>query len=228
MNRVLIINDNELLGRGIKQVLEESDFKVTFIKELQNKAGILPPLSSFDIYIIDLESPDISVNDLTRGIFQTNTEAKVICLYERHIAQIYQYAELGISGLIKKTTPTEDLISTLKLVLNGQALFPLSLIKQLADSQQLDRMAKNSMAHALLSPKELEILNFVAAGKKNRQIAEQLYMSIRSVEYYLTKSFKKLGVSSRMEAYSKAMELGLIDINKTMHQNLSKRNLISD
>jgi len=211
MTRVLIINENELFGKGVEQILKnESDFKVSFLHLISLDQQIARVLSNYDIYILEITSSSL---ELANRILNINDKARIILLYDKYISHFNQFAGLGISGFIKKTTSISELLLMLQLVKHGHTLFPLSLLKQLIDPPN-NLYTDNYRIDCILSKKEMEILQCIAAGKNNRKISEELFMSVRSVEYHLTKTFKKLNVNSRLEALSKAISLNLISINK--------------
>ncbi|MFP5116051.1 response regulator transcription factor [Bacillaceae bacterium C204] len=209
MTRVLIINENELFGKGIKQILEnESDFKVTFLQLFSLDCQNTKVLSNYDIYLLETTSLEF-----VNRILRTNDKAKIVMFYDIYTYHLKQFAGLGISGFIKKSTSITELILTLQLVKHGHALYPLPILKQLIASQNNPCHDDHNL-DSILSKREMEILQCIAAGKNNRKISEELFMSLRSVEYHLTKTFKKLNVNSRLEALSKAIGLNLISINK--------------
>ncbi|WP_102264493.1 response regulator transcription factor [Mesobacillus jeotgali] len=210
MTRVLVINENELFGQGIKQLLEkESDFKVTFLQLLSKECNNTNFISNFDVYL--LESTALSMEIVNR-IFKINVKARIVMFYDKSISHLKQLASLGISGFIKKSTSITELILTLQLVKHGHASFPLPLLEQLIATQKHFSSDGYTLDN-VLTKKELEILHYIAAGKNNREISEELFMSVRSIEYHLTKIFKKLSVNSRVEALSKAISLNIISIN---------------
>ncbi|CAM3875573.1 response regulator transcription factor [Mesobacillus thioparans] len=210
MTRVLIINENELFGLGIKQLLEkESDFKVTFLQPLSKECKNTKIISAYDVYL--LESTPMSL-ELAKQIFEINLKARIVMFYDRYISHLKQLVSVGISGFIKTTTSITELILTLRLVNHGHASFPLPLLDQLITAKQ-DFSSDSIIPDNVLSKKELEILHCIAAGKNNRKISEELFLSVRSVEYHLTKIFKKLDVESRLEALSKAISLNIIQIS---------------
>jgi DNA-binding NarL/FixJ family response regulator len=99
-----------------------------------------------------------------------------------------------VCGVIENTSNKEELIALLKLCERGCVVYP-----------------KNKLQHEVsqqLTSRELEILTLVANGKSNREIAEDLFLSKRAIEYHLTKAYKKLNVTSRTMAIKNLIELG--------------------
>ena len=110
--------------------------------------------------------------------------------------------------------PTDPLIILTTILIgavNGYTLLPISLLRQLRTDDITTQQLENKTA--LLTQKELEILESVSKGSSNKQIADELYMSSRAVEYNLTKIFKKLKVGSRSEALTEAMRQGILKVH---------------
>lgn len=208
MKKILIISDNELFGRGIEQILEkEENFDVTFLDGNSNKSDEKQKIKYNDIYLLDVELDDSSTTYLIKDIFKHNRNAKILLFSGNFTPQIQNFINIGINGFVKKSTTINTLILSIKAVIDNQTLIPLSLLRQLCTSQYC-----SSTLDLPLSNKEIDILQCVAAGYSNKTISEKMFMSTRSVEYQLTKIYKKLESNSRSEAISKAISFGLIQI----------------
>lgn len=121
------------------------------------------------------------------------------------------FVEAGISGFISKTATGSQIISLIKSVVDGYTILPLDLYKQLRRTEPNDELIVNDDSNnIILSPREEEVLIGISKGLKNREIADELLLSQRSVEYSLTNIYKKLKASSRSDALMKAEKLNLI------------------
>src|SRR5690606_34709089 len=123
--------------------------------------------------------------------------------------------DLGINGIISKSASRDELVMAVRAALNGFALIPVSLLKQLRLSDMtipVHHGPPSSQPENIISftQKEIEILESLAKGESNKSIAEQLFMSTRAVEYDLTKIDKKLKVQTRSEAVAEALRRGII------------------
>lgn len=205
----MIISNSELFSIGLKKSLEmETDFTVQSFKTMITEDVVR---HLYDIYCVDIDLTSNSIKPLIKTILQYNPEAKIILFYEKYTSQLKQYMNTGIVAFLKKSITVNELVLSIRAVLNNQALFPFSLIKQLSCYSSHNH-SEEGLSNIILSKKEIEILHCVAEGNSNKQISEKLFMSVRSVEYHLSKIFKILRVSSRSEALSQAIRIGLITI----------------
>ena len=138
-----------------------------------------------------------------------SSDLRIVLFYQDLSADVSLYINSGISGFIHRTTSISGLIASIYTILNNQAIIPEEYLEKLR-SQPIELHGPYLDSSYTLTAKEVEILHYLASGNSNKQIAEHLFMSIRSVEYHLTKMYKKLQTSSRSEAVSKALSLGLI------------------
>jgi len=112
---------------------------------------------------------------------------------------------LNICGIVSKTVPYEDLIMTIRATLKGYVLLPLPLLKKLKEP-----IPSSNNLSTLLTQKEISILRSLIKGYSNQEIADELFLSIRAIEYNLTKIYKKLGVNSRTEAVTEVIRLDIL------------------
>ncbi|HVJ50661.1 response regulator transcription factor, partial [Desulfitobacterium sp.] len=120
--------------------------------------------------------------------------------------------EARVSGFISKTASREQLVTAIRCALRGEAVIPVSFLQQLRRNEARITVSMNesSLENISINEKEQAILQEVARGKSNREVADILLMSQRAVEYNLTRIFGKLNVPSRAEAIIEAKRLGLI------------------
>lgn len=214
--RILIVDDHQLVGEGTKNMLEqEPDFEVTYHLEIE-KALEESRKNPFDVYLFDMHMPHYSGLELAKDILEFQEDAKII-LYTgfEYTSKFNLLVDLGISGIISKSASRDELVMAVRAALNGFALIPVSLLKQLRLSDMtipVHHGPPSSQPENIISftQKEIEILESLAKGESNKSIAEQLFMSTRAVEYNLTKIYKKLKVQTRSEAVAEALRRGII------------------
>lgn len=203
MKKILVVDDHHLVGEGTRAMLEgEKDF---CIHVASNAMEVLEVEKDYDIYIIDIQMPEISGIELSVKLLQVNKERKII-LYtgltnQEHLSL---FTEIGISGVISKTATKSELIFLINAVLSGYTIVPLSIFKN-------QNVQRDSIHTIRLTKKELEILKHVSKGLSNKEIAKKMFLTDRSIEYHLSKIYKKLGVKTRGEAMMEGVRLKLID-----------------
>ncbi|EFI66965.1 MULTISPECIES: response regulator transcription factor [Lysinibacillus] len=206
MIHILLVDDHQMVGLGTKAILEnEQDFKVTYLHELEEIYKEFE-ISDYDIYLFDIQMPECSGIDLTKKLLAIRPKAKVI-LYTGfdYYSQFSSLMNLNICGIVSKTVPYEDLIMTIRATLKGYVLLPLPLLKELKEP-----IPSSNNLSTLLTQKEISILRSLIKGYSNQEIADELFLSIRAIEYNLTKIYKKLGVNSRTEAVTEVIRLDIL------------------
>lgn len=215
MIRILLVDDHPSVGEGTKTMIEQDDeMKVTVALsalEALDKVHSEP----FDIILCDLNMPGISGLELTKRLIQNDPERKVIIYSGYEIGTHFNLLiESGVSGFISKTASREQLHNSIRCALRGEAVIPISLLKQLRRNEVAISRSELSIEDVSINEKEMTILHEVAAGVSNKELASLLHVSQRNVEYQLTKIFEKLNVRSRSEAIREAKRLGLISMEQ--------------
>lgn len=211
MIHILLVDDHPLVMEGTRMILElEGDMKVS----LANSAGkALEQVRahSFDVMLFDLHIGDINGIDLAKQVLDITPDSTILIYTGFEFSNHFNLMiEAGISGFILKTTTSEQLVNAVRCALRGEVMLPLSLVKQLRRTTLQADAAKGQQGAVAISNKEYEILQEIAKGRSNKDIAERVLMSQRSLEYCLTALFHKLNVKSRIEAAIKAKQLGFL------------------
>ncbi|MYL29106.1 response regulator [Halobacillus halophilus] len=213
MIHVLIVDDHPAVGAGTKAMLEqEGDMQVDVIHETDHLESCLEK-KAYDVLLLDLYMPGLNGIELAKRLRKTFPDIKMLIYTGFDLSTHFNMiVEADINGFVSKTAASEQLVTAIKAALRDEVIIPLHLFKQLrrteASTAETIESAENKGIS--LNEKEQSILKEVASGFTNREIAQTLHMSQRSVEYTLTGIFNKLNVRSRTEALFKAQELGLV------------------
>jgi len=210
---ILVLDDHEAIGEGIKLLLEqEGDLHVTVVNSGEETLNILLQ-QTFDMFLFDVNMHFLNDLELLKRVQQLNPEVIKIIYTGYNIEPFFNVlVESGVSSFVSKTVSTENLIAAIRSALDGNAIIPVKLLRQLkiVESQKNKMEIMNQLIQYDLKKNELAVLQLVAVGKTNKEIAENLFVSLRTVEYRLTKIFKKLQVHSRKEAVEKIIKIGLL------------------
>lgn len=213
MIQILLVDDHPSVGEGTKSMIEkEIDMKVKVITSSLEALEVLKN-QTFDVLMFDLNMPVINGLELTRRVIAINSDTPIIIYTGYDISSHFNIlVEASVSGFISKTASREQLITTIRCALRGETVIPVSLFHQLRrnDARAAASVNEEKLEGVSIDEKEQAILREVARGKGNRDIADVLLMSQRTVEYNLTRIFGKLNVHSRAEALIEAKRLGLI------------------
>ena len=210
--KVMITDDHPVVREGLSAMLKkESDIQVVGEAEngtvAINKARELQP----DIILMDLRMPEVDGVEAMHQIRSENPDIKFIVLttYDND-EYIFKGIEAGARAYLLKDAPREELFKAVRAVYRGE-----SLIEPTVASKVLDRFAelsRQSQAPEELSERELEVLNLMAKGAANKEIAASLYISESTVKTHIQSIFQKLGVSDRTEAVTAALQKGIIHL----------------
>jgi DNA-binding NarL/FixJ family response regulator len=211
MIRIAIADDHPVVREGLVAMLEtEPDFQVVGTAATGAEAVALVAGADPDVMLLDLELPELDGVGVLRRLAVDGARVRVIVFTvfdtdERIIAAV----EAGAVGYLLKGAPRADVFSAVRIVAAGG-----SLLAPLATSAVLRRV-RGEAAPATgpsLTPRERTVLEHVANGLGNKQIAAQLGISERTVKFHVSALFAKLGVGNRTEAVTRAAQAGLIQL----------------
>jgi len=205
--RVFLLDDHELVREGIRSLLE-SDEGIEVVGEAAtaDEAMTRMPLAKPDVAILDVRLEEGNGIEVCRDIRSQMPE--LACLMLTSFADdeaLYASVMAGAAGYVLKQVKARDLIADVKKVASG-----VSLMDPRAVARVVERIANPPKANPeleSLSPQQERILDLIAQGMTNRQIAEAMFLSEKTIKNYLTALFAKLGMSSRTEAAIYATKL---------------------
>ena len=198
--RVYLLDDHELIRRGIKDLLEESgDIVVVGESGLAEEAKRHIPTLRPDVAILDGRLPDGSGIDVCREVRSRNPKiaALILTSYDDDDA-LFSAIMAGAAGYVLKQVRSSDLVETVRQVAAGR-----SMLDPAVTARVLERIRSGPKAHAgleRLTPHEQRILELIGEGKTNRQIAQTLNLAEKTVKNYVSSVLSKLGLESRTQA----------------------------
>lgn len=215
--RILLADDHALLRQGTAELLQhEQDFEVVGQAENGLEAVSMAHEVQPHIVIMDVRMPGLSGIDATRRLQKELPQVRVLVLTAYDDDQyVFSLLQAGASGYLLKTAPASELIRSIRQVQIGESpLSPAIARKVVARlNAGMPTTSEEPANPDALTPRELEILQFLAQGMNNREIAEALYISDRTVQTHLTNIFAKMQVSSRLEAVLKGIRLGWLTLH---------------
>ena len=216
--RVLIVDDHPLLRQGVRQLLErEHDFEVVAEASDGEEATRLAGKHVPDIVLMDVGMPTVGGLAATKQIKSEHPEIAVV-IFTIHDDEEYIMGLLqaGAAGYLLKSAYGEELVQALRSVKAGdQVLHPrvCSRLLKRAASYQLGPIEIQNVEH--LTSREIEVLKLAARGMNNRDIAQALNISVRTVKGHLVSIFAKMRVGSRTEAVLHALQQGWVTLESS-------------
>lgn len=210
--RILIADDHGLIRAGLHAMLQNvPDF--TVVGEAENGIILLSLVSELnpDIVLMDISMPGLSGIEATRQLRKIAPHTRVLALtVHEDEGMLREMIRAGAHGYIIKRAIESELIQAIRIVAQGYIyVYPSLTGALLQDLSPHSRPAKPS--HELLTLRETDVLLLLVRGYTNRQIAEELNLSQRTIEGHRSSLVSKLGMKSRVELMNYAEEQGLID-----------------
>lgn len=212
---ILLAEDHAIVREGIRNLLElESDLKVTGVAQDGRSAVALAQQLQPDVVLMDIAMPLLNGLEATRQIHRTLPGTKVIMLSAHgDDAYIAEAMKAGALGFILKQSTTEELCKAIRLVREGKMCFSAAVAKRL--HRILPKPAENRCMPGEgkpdLTSRELEVLQLIAEGKANKETADQLGISVKTVEKHRGHLMEKLGIHNTAGLTRYAMEVGVIE-----------------
>lgn len=201
---VMIVDDHPVVRDGLNAILStEPDFQVAGEAGSGAEALDLIPKLKPNVVIMDLRLPDMPGSDVIRHICERGSEIDFIVLTSvAGDEDIYRALEAGARGYLFKDMARKDLIHSIRRVRAGERYLPAQVGSKLAET-----FPRNA-----LSEREIEVLQYVAAGMRNKEIAYKLQVSENTINAHVKRVFEKLGVSDRTHAVTTALRRGIIQL----------------
>ncbi len=212
MIRVLLADDQAMIRSGLRMILEsEADLLVVGEAENGEEAIRLSKRERPDVVLMDVRMPGVDGLEATRQIHQTLPDVKVIVLTTFDLDE-YIYAALrgGASGFLLKDADSETLIRAIRIVAAGDALIAPSVTRRLIDEFASRPTQPRVQGLDDLTEREIEVLEQMARGLSNAEIAEALFVSEATVKSHVSHLLTKLQLRDRVQAVVAAYEAGLV------------------
>ena len=209
--RILIADDHGLMRAGLHAMLEDEPAvevvgEAASGEEVLQLAGEVSP----DIVLLDINMPGIDGIETTRRLRISYPQTRVLILTVYAEESLLREAiQAGASGYIIKRAAEEELITAIQAISRGDIYIHPAITRFLLKELNPDTKPKNDALHEL-TPREVEVMGYIIRGFTNRQIAEALYISTRTVEGHRASLFSKLGIKNRVELVEYAEKKGLM------------------
>jgi len=215
---IIIIDDHPLFREGLKTIISRDDrFKVIGEAGSGHEGLEITKKLKPDLVIVDISLPDQSGIQLTRDLRRLFSETKILIVsMHSKIDYIAEAFQAGATGYVVKESASERLLQGLKSVVKGDYYLDSSVSHAVVENLMKSplKAAKITDAdYASLTPREQEVMRFLAEGLSSKAVAEKLFISPKTVENHRANIMSKLGLHSTIELVRYAAKLGLIDVD---------------
>jgi DNA-binding NarL/FixJ family response regulator len=208
--RIILADDHAMLRQGIKGIIGESE-EVEISGEASDGAELLKMLDETpaDMIILDISMPGIGGIEATKRIKESHPDVKILIL-SMHKEKEYLYHALaaGADGYLLKEDTGSELFTAIETVRGGANYLSTLFSKEVAEDLISFYRGEGTPPLDSLTNREREILSLVAEGKTSKEIAEHLYISVRTVEHHRASITKKLGAGNVADLVKYAIRKG--------------------
>lgn len=212
VTEVIIVDDHKMIREGLKQLLElDKNISVVGMASDGEECFSLLKKKKADILLLDINMPNKNGLDILSEVKERKIEIKVIMLtVHNEVDYLLRAIEIGADGYILKDAGSAELIHAIETVMSGESYIQPDMIPMLNSKMVVRNSDKEKIKS--LTKRELEVLILVSEGMFNKEIANKLNISERTVKNHISSIFKKIDVADRTQAAVFAIRNSLIHI----------------
>lgn len=214
--KIMIADDHAVLRKGMRQLLEhESDMEIAGEASDGEEAVKMAEELKPDVALMDIVMPKLSGVEATKLIKKVSPSTSILILTAySDIRYILGLLESGASGYLLKSARSDEIVGAIRSVRSGESVLDSMATRKLLERvTNLSKETTEEKMRGNLSPREIEILRLAARGMSNRDIAETLSLSMRTVKAHLSNIFNKMRCSCRTEAIVKGFKEGYVSLD---------------
>ena len=204
--KILLVDDHQMVRLGLKSYLELQDDIAEVSEAVNGKEGVEQALASRpDVIIMDIVMPEMNGIEATMAILKEWPEAKILILTSYlDNEKIYPVLDAGAHGYMLKTSSAEEILRAVKKVAKGEFAIETEV------SKKVEYHRNHIELHEDLTARERDILGLLAKGYENQRIADELFISLKTVKTHVSNILSKLEVSDRTQAVVYAFQHHLV------------------
>ena len=216
--RIVLVDDHAVLRAGLTALLN-AEADMTVVGEAGDGAASLPVVADRqpDVVLLDINMPNMGGLEALGELRKVAPKSRVLIL-TMHDDQTYlrQALSQGAAGYVLKQAADTELLTAIRTVYHGGAFLHPSHAQALLSPNPIATSGPSSTSDdiSILSERELEVLKLIALGHANKEIAEMLYLSVKTVETYKTRIMEKLNLTSRAALVRFALKHGLLTVDE--------------
>ncbi len=210
--KVLLADDHAILREGIRMVLDAQP-GITVVGEAEDGRQALEMVEDLqpDVVVMDIAMPNMNGAEATRQIRRRFPRTRVVILTMHENQQyLMQIVNAGATACVLKRSAGTELVTAVKAAARGESYFSPTMASMMLDVYRKRLVEEGGDELALLTEREREVLQLVAEGKTSQEIADQLFVSIKTVQTHRMHIMEKLDAHDRTDLVRHAIRLGVI------------------
>jgi DNA-binding NarL/FixJ family response regulator len=210
--RIMLADDHGLVRRGLRMILDaQPDLEVIAEASDGAEAVSVAMDTEVDLAILDIAMPRMTGLQAVRELHQRKPDLPILILSMHENEQyLYEALRAGASGYVVKTVADRDLVEACRATMRGEPFLYPGVVTAIVEDY-LRRARNGEKPRDPLTPRETEVIKLVAESYTNRQIAEALVISEKTVERHRANILEKLGMGDRVELTRYAIRVGLVE-----------------
>jgi DNA-binding NarL/FixJ family response regulator len=211
VTRILVADDHPIVRSGLKKVLDAAD-DLEVVAEAENGAEAVEKALAGDLHlaILDVSMPGMTGIQAAAELHKRKPELRILVLSMYDSEQfLFEALKAGASGYVLKSDADQGIVEACRRTMRGQSfLYPSAVATLVRD--YVERGRPDDEQFDILSPRELQVLKLIAEAHTSKEIAKELFISIKTVERHRANILDKLGMTDRVELTRYAIRRGLI------------------
>lgn len=213
MKQLLLVDDHELIRQSLRTLLE-ADGDIAVQSEARDglaavelvEAQIAEGSSTLDLVVMDISMPNMDGIEATKRIHTIIPELPVLILTMHDEPSVVdRVIAAGASAFVTKDVASVLLLETVRRVLSGEIVFPISMAEEMRKAGQ--------SSPPLLSEREIEVLQLIADGRSTEAVAKELFISVKTVKNHLASIYSKLDARDRTQAVLEGLRAGILRLH---------------
>lgn len=211
--RILIADDHSMVREGLKQLIElEDDIIVVAQAGTGNEAIEKIQQYKPDVVLLDINMPNMNGLEVLEYLRNNDIEVNVLILtIHNEIEYLYKAVEIGVKGYVLKDSESDVLIKAIRTIFKGESYIQPNMASLLFKKMNGD-LGNIQKIHSKLTKREVDVLKLITQGLLNKEIADRLCISEKTVKNHVSNIFKKIEVSDRTQAAVYAIKNNIVDI----------------
>lgn len=211
--KVLLVDDHEMVRIGLAAVLDTED-GIEVVGEASNGYDGIRLAQAYkpDVVLMDLVMDGMDGVETTAKLLELYPDCKVIVLTSYlDDSKLYPVIEAGAFSYLLKTSRANEIADAIRAAARGQSVLESQVAAKMMNRLRQPKQPQQAALHDDLTEREMDVLKRVAQGMSNQEIADELYIGVKTVKFHITNIFNKLGVDDRTQAAIYAHKQGIAE-----------------